>query len=137
MLIFYKKVINFLLPKKLIQIVTLLCIVTSGCAYQAPLATIPARQIETQKITLGSVQRFVKKGASSSDVINALGSPNIVTSNQDGSETWVYDKIVAEAEMASGQNTAVTTRSSRTMIVTVKFDKDQKVDNVAYRQTSY
>ena len=109
----------------------------SGCAYQAPLATIPARQIETQKITLGSVQSSVKKGASSSDVINALGSPNIVTSNQDGSEMWVYDKIVTEAEMASGQNTAVTTRSTRTMIVTIKFDKSQRVDTVSYRQTSY
>ncbi len=116
---------------------TILGIFSSGCAYQAPLATIPARQIETQKITLGSVQRFVKKGAASGDVINALGSPNIVTTNQDGTETWVYDKIVAEAEMASGQNTAVTTRSTRTMIVTIKFDKNQKVDTVAYRQTSY
>ena len=128
---------KYFLFKKTYLLLTLLSIFVSGCAYQAPLATIPARQVETQKITLGSVQRFVKKGAANDDVINALGSPNIVTTNQDGTETWVYDKIVAEAEMASGQNTAVTTRSTRTMIVTIKFDKNQKVDTVAYRQTSY
>jgi len=128
---------SLFLPQKTYLTFTILSIFTSGCAYQAPLATIPARQIETQKITLGSVQSSVKKGASSSDVINALGSPNIVTSNQDGSEMWVYDKIVTEAEMASGQNTAVTTRSTRTMIVTIKFDKSQRVDTVSYRQTSY
>jgi outer membrane protein assembly factor BamE (lipoprotein component of BamABCDE complex) len=128
---------SLFLPQKTYLTLTILSIFTSGCAYQAPLATIPARQIETQKITLGSVQSSVKKGASSSDVINALGSPNIVTSNQDGSEMWVYDKIVTEAEMASGQNTAVTTRSTRTMIVTIKFDKSQRVDTVSYRQTSY
>lgn len=128
---------SLFLPQKTYLTSTILSIFISGCAYQAPLATIPARQIETQKITLGSVQSSVKKGASSSDVINALGSPNIVTSNQDGSEMWVYDKIVTEAEMASGQNTAVTTRSTRTMIVTIKFDKSQRVDTVSYRQTSY
>ena len=128
---------SLFLPQKTYLTFTILSIFISGCAYQAPLATIPARQIETQKITLGSVQSSVKKGASSSDVINALGSPNIVTSNQDGSEMWVYDKIVTEAEMASGQNTAVTTRSTRTMIGTIKFDKSQRVDTVSYRQTSY
>jgi hypothetical protein len=50
----------------------------------SPLAIIPARKIEIQKITLGNVQMVVKKGASSTDVIQALSSPNIVTSNKDG-----------------------------------------------------
>jgi len=104
---------------------------------QAPLAVIPARQIETQKITLGAVQSQVKKGASSSDVINALSSPNIVTSNADGSETWVYDKVSTEQENAAGSNGNVSVRSTRTMMVVVKFDKSHIVDSVQYRQTSY
>jgi hypothetical protein len=108
----------------------------SACV-QAPLAAIPARQVETQKITLGSVQMIVKKGASSADVIGALSSPNIVTSNNDGTETWVYDKIMTEAESAVGSNSSVSVRSTRTMIVVIKFDKASRVETVQYRQTSY
>jgi hypothetical protein len=104
---------------------------------QAPLVTIPARQVETQKITLGNVQMVVKKGATNADVIGALSSPNIVTSNNDGTETWVYDKIMTEAEYAQGENSGVGVRSSRTLIVVIKFDKNSRVETVQYRQTSY
>jgi len=108
-----------------------------SCAPKVPLAVIPARQIETQKTTLGNVQRIVKKGASNADVIEALSSPNIVTTNNDGTETWVYDKVLTEAEYVQGQNSGVAVRSTRTMIVVIKFDKNSKVDTVQYRQTSY
>ena len=112
-----------------------------GCA-QAPIATIPARQIETQKITLGNVQQVVKKGAPKEDVIAALSSPNIVTSNPDGTETWVYDKVSTEAEVVANSSffrgdSAVAVKSTRTMIVVIRFDKTNKVDTVTYRQTSY
>ena len=61
-----------------------LFLLLSGCVIppQAPLAAIPARQVETQKVTLGNVQMVVKKGASNADVIGALSSPNIVTTNK-------------------------------------------------------
>jgi hypothetical protein len=103
----------------------------------APLAIIPARQVETQKVTLGNVQMIVKKGASSADVVAALSSPNIVTTNNDGTETWVYDKIVTESERAVGANGSVSVTATRTMIVVIKYDKSGKVENVQYRQTSY
>lgn len=107
-----------------------------GCQYN-PLATIPARKQETQKITLGSVQSQVKNGVSSADVINALGSPNIVTTNSDNTETWVYDKILSETEVTSGSFGAVKTQTSKTLLVTIKFNKQNKVEDVKYRQTSY
>lgn len=106
----------------------------AGCA---PQALIPARQIETQRITLGNVQLIVKKGASSSDVIGALSSPNIITSNRDGTETWVYDKIATESEYAGGFNSRTSMTSSRTLIVVIKFDLNGRVEKVDYRQTSY
>ena len=113
------------------------CYALLGCAPPVPFATIPARQIETQKVTLGNVQRIVKKGASSAEVVGALSSPNIVTSNKDGTETWVYDKIMSEAETATGPNAAVSVSSTRTMIVVIKFDQAHRVETVQYRQTSY
>ena len=114
-----------------------LCCALLGCSSPAPFATIPARQIETQKVTLGNVQMIVKKGASSADVISALSSPNIVTSNKDETETWVYDKIMTESETAHGNNGMVSVRSTRTMIVVIKFDREHRVETVQYRQTSY
>ena len=108
-----------------------------ACSQPAPLAVIPARQIQTQKITLGAVQSTVKKGASTADVINALSSPNIVTSNSDETETWVYDKLATEQETATGSNGSVSVTSSRTLIVVIKFDKNRLVESVQYRQTSY
>lgn len=106
----------------------------AGCA---PLATIPNRQVETQKITLGNVQAAVKRGVTNADVVSVLGSPNIVTSNKDGTETWVYDKISTESESASGIGSSVKVTSTRTMIVVIKFDKYSTVESVQYRQTSY
>jgi outer membrane protein assembly factor BamE (lipoprotein component of BamABCDE complex) len=109
------------------------CVTTQG----PPLATIPARQVETQRITLGALQMNVKPGVSGDDVIKALGSPNIVTSNSDKTETWVYDKMMVENEVAVGSGAAVSTRSTRTMIVRIKFDGNKKVEDVSYRQMSY
>jgi len=107
----------------------------NGC--QAPLATIPSRQVETAKITLGGVQSRIKQGVASAEVIDVLGSPNIVTSNPDKTETWVYDKVVTEAEVATGWSSAVTTKSTRTFLVVIKFGLDKRVESVTYRQTSY
>ena len=122
---------------KLISLGGAFCLLLTACAPSVPLATIPARQVETQKITLGNVQMVVKKGATNADVIGALGSPNIVTSNKDGTETWVYDKITAEAEYVQGRSSGVAVASTRTMMVVVKYDKSSRVEEVQYRQTSY
>jgi hypothetical protein len=106
----------------------------TGCA---PQTLIPSRQSETQKITLGSVQRLAKVGGTNSDAIAALGSPNIVTTNRDGTETWVYDKVATESEYAGGFNSSTKMSSSRTFIVVIKFDKNSVIEKVDYRQTSY
>ena len=126
----------------------LLTLLTSACApppqqvYQAPLASIPGRQIDVQRISFGSAQQIkgrVDKGeiVSGDTVIQALGTPNVITSNSDNTETWVYDKVLTEKEGAIGQNTAVQTQSSRTMMIVIKFNNKHSVENIIYRQTSY
>lgn len=127
------------LDSKIVSVLSV-CVVNlflvTGCT-QAPLASIPSRQLDTQKTTLGNVQSRVRVGASSEDVIMALSSPNIVTSNPDGTETWVYDKISSESEYATGYNSGVSVKSTRTLIVVIKFNKSSQVESVQYRQTSY
>jgi len=85
---------------------------------------------------------------SGADVIQALSSPNIVTTDKDGLETWVYDKISTEYEYVTAQDngwllsprdqsSGVSTSSQRTLIVVIKFDQDRKIKNLQYRQTTY
>ncbi len=132
-----------------IPLYTLVVLTLAGCVERqvAPIATIPARQIETQKITLGASQ-MLKVGMAGSDVIDALSSPNIVTTDKDGLETWVYDKISNEYEYVSArddgwffsprnQNSGVSTSTQKTLIVVIKFDGNKKIKSLQYRQTSY
>lgn len=119
-----------------------------GCAPQTvPLNNIPARKIETQKLAVGSAQ-ILKRGMSGADVISSLGSPNVITTDKDGFETWVYDKISNEYEYITAQDggwllgpksqqSGVEVKSQRTLIVVIKFDETKKISNVQYRQTSY
>lgn len=130
-----------MLSRSVFPLLSLVVFLVAACT---PLAVIPAREIETEKITLGSVQSRVKVGVGGGEVIAALGSPNIVASNTDGTETWVYDKIMTEQEKAVGRfpafifrDTNVSVKSSRTMIVTVRFDTAKRVSDVKYRQMSY
>ncbi len=106
-------------------------------ACQAPLAVIPERVIETKKITLGDVQSSIKPGVSKSQVIEKMGSPNIVSSNSAGGETWVYDKFSAESEYSNGFSSGVSSKSTRTMMVVIDFNALGIATSVKYRQTSY
>jgi len=54
-----------------------------------------------RRMTVGIVQREIRQGMSPADVAAALGSPNIVTKDADGKETWIYDKIATEASFST------------------------------------
>lgn len=90
------------------------------------------------------------------EVAEALGSPNIVTTDQDRNETWIYDKIstqVSESESRGATGTlrylevwgpiAAATRSTRrtssqrTLTVIIKFDEDDRVRDFAYHTSRF
>ena len=50
----------------------------------------------TDKLTVGTVQKEIKKGMSGAEVATVLGSPNIVTKDKSEVETWIYDKVSTE-----------------------------------------
>src|SRR3989337_1314998 len=59
---------------------------------------------QEREMTVGVVQKEIRVGMSQADVAEALGSPNIVTKDSVGDETWIYDKIATEASYSrSGQ----------------------------------
>ena len=48
---------------------------------------------QERQMTVGTVQKEIRKGMSAADVAETLGSPNIVTTDAEGREVWIYDKI--------------------------------------------
>jgi outer membrane protein assembly factor BamE (lipoprotein component of BamABCDE complex) len=54
-----------------------------------------------REFTLGLVQKDLKVGMNQTEVVSALGSPNMVTRNGQGREAWVYDKVASEARLHS------------------------------------
>jgi len=101
------------------------------------------------RTTLGNVQRNLRKGMTTTDVLEVMGSPNIVTSGDNGSETWVYDKIATDTVhsesgaywfvVVSGGSgsSGATSESQRTLTVIIKFDEQKKVADLAYHSSRF
>ena len=100
-------------------------------------------------MSVGVVQREIRKGMTGGEVATVLGSPNIVTSGPGGTEVWVYDRTFSQVEAASastgvwfvigttGSNAGVTRSSQSTLTVVIKFDAEKKVADVAYHQSKF
>jgi len=104
---------------------------------------------DDERLTVGKVQKEIRVGMSGASVAAALGSPNIVTTDEEGREVWIYDKLNSERVVsqsgsgvwllffaASGRAGAART-SQRTLTVIIKFDKGGKVRNFAYHATRF
>ena len=112
------------------------------------------------KLTLGKVQQTLKKGMSQGEIVVALGSPNMVTSDANGLETWVYDKLSTEvnsnsqkksfnllggvigskigvgATGGSSSKNSNTTSSQKTLTVVLKFIGN-KLETYTYNASSF
>lgn len=123
--------------------ILLLALICTGCAPQCEDCPIE------RQFTLGVAQREICQGMSSADVATALGSPNIVTKDSEGKETWIYDKIatdVRQSSRASGVFLLILsgcreenrcTSSQKTLTIVIKFDKNSLVDTVSYHASKF
>ena len=59
-----------------------------------------------RKVTVGNVQKNIKKGMPASEVADVMGSPNIVTSDGPNAESWIYDKIATEVSYSKSSQGA-------------------------------
>ena len=94
--------------------------------------------------TLGKVQSSVRQGMPQDHVVACLGSPNIVTNDEHGNETWVYDKIASEGAYSSSKGGFFDMRSSgayentqKTLTVMIKFDRQKRVQSLNYHQSKF
>lgn len=144
---------------KALYLLPVLLITLSGCASVADHRKALDDSSE-QKLTLGVAQKEIKVGMSQADVAKALGSPNMVTKDKDGVETWIYDKVSTEYAYSSstggisslvfalGGNVAgavggsssrssgASSRTQRTLTIIIKFS-DSVVKEFTYNATSF
>lgn len=98
-------------------------------------------------LSIGKVQREIKVGMSSADVVAALGSPNMVTTDDKRRESWVYDKVSTEAMVSTSSgmrflwfpadNKGTASRSQRTLTIIIKFDEKNLVRDFAYHTSKF
>lgn len=117
--------------------------------------------IGAQNLTIGTVQSQLKKGMTGGEVATVMGSPNIVSTDANGNEVWIYDKISSNKNYsnssasgggilgvfggaaggifgASGSSSAgASSTSQKTMTVIVKFDENKAVRDIAYHTSRF
>ena len=121
---------------KTITLISLSSILLFSCAANKP--------TDSNNLTLGSVQSKIYKGQSQSDVLEALGSPNIVTNN-DGREVWTYDRISSDKKSEAGgfwflfvgKSSASSSSSSKSLTVIITFDDKKNVLDFTYQSLKY
>lgn len=101
------------------------------------------------RMTVGKVQREIRVGMSSAEVAQVLGSPNIVSTDEERREVWIYDKIATDHAQSSSSggvdililgvsaSAGASSTSQRTLTVIIKFDKLGKVRDFAYHTTRF
>jgi len=134
----------------------LVVLVTAGCSASHHAADVRAAD-DVDRITVGTVQKEIRIGMSAADVASVLGSPNIVTTEEQRQETWIYDKISSDVTYSRSSGTIVglifggsgggagaastdtgsTSSSQRTLTVIIKFDSNNLVRDFSYHTSRF
>lgn len=145
--------------KNLIGIV-LIPVILAGCASAGDHRR--AVQDDTgDRLTVGTVQKEIRVGMSGADVAAVLGSPNIVSTDEERREVWIYDKVATDFVQSSssggisalilgfgssggalgggnyGSSAGASSRSQRTLTIIIKFDLEGKVRDFAYHTARF
>lgn len=102
---------------------------------------------EGDNLSIAKVQKEIKIGMSSADVVLVLGSPNMVTTDDKRRESWVYDKVSTEGMVSTSSgsrflwlpadNKAAVSRTQKTLTIVIKFDEKGMVRDFAYNTSKF
>ncbi|MBN1829835.1 MAG: hypothetical protein JW884_11935 [Deltaproteobacteria bacterium] len=151
--------------RKFIILISLTLFFVLSCVPAYKHANDVQEGLQGDRLSVGKVQREIRKGMYSADVIQVLGSPNILSTDDQGREVWVYDKIATDhvystsqggiSALILGATTAGTgivgggigpsfssgsgasSVSQRTLTVIIKFDETGKVRDFAYHSSRF
>ena len=114
-------------------------------------------------LSLGKVQSQIKKGMNQTEVLEVLGSPNIVTKNSNGDEVWTYDRIgtfqsssnnasatIGQAQLGRGfwaflfggttnsvQSNSDRNTESKSLTVIITYNESKVVSDFTYQSLKY
>ncbi len=80
--------------------------VLTACSATHHAADVGAATDATE-LTVGTVQKEIRIGMSAAEVAEVLGSPNIVTTDEERRESWIYDKIATDVAYSRSQGAIV------------------------------
>lgn len=115
---------------------------------------------EADRLTVGTVQREIRVGMPGAEVARVLGAPNIVTTDDERREVWVYDRVATEtvysesrggvmalvlaggtavgaAAPAYGSTAGARSTTQRTLTVIVRFDRESRVRDFSYHASQF
>ena len=137
-----------------------LVLIGAGCS-TAPQHRADVQDESMDRVTVGVVQKEIRIGMPGSAVIESIGSPNVVTTNADRNEVWVYDKFatdIVHSESSGGvwglifgpigsagagvlgsaqQSSGARSTSQRTLTIVIHFDADHRVSDFAYHSSRF
>ena len=128
--------------------VLILSVLLCGCMTAAQHGK-QLQSTQEREITVGIVQKKISVGMSQADVAEALGSPNIVTKDSAGKETWIYDKIATEASYSKdrgdvwlilgvyGKEAGAVSTTQKTLTIIIKFNENGLVDSFSYHASKF
>ncbi len=105
--------------------------------------------LHEERMTVAKAQTEIKIGMPSSAVVEVLGSPNMVTTDAERRETWVYDRVSTNVQSSSSgsgvwlllfaakSKESQASSNQRTLTIIVKFDKNGLVRDFAYRTSTF
>ena len=125
--------------------VTLAALLLLGCA---------ANNSQINRLTLGTVQKTVYEGANQTEIMEALGEPNIITNNSSGRDVWTYDRISREVQASSGMvvtwwnpiswlagiasgSSSRSSTTSKSITVLITFDDNKRVTDFKYQRLEF
>jgi len=115
----------------------------------------------TPRLTVGTVQREIRVGLTGAEVVDVLGAPNVVTTDAERNETWVYEKVASESVHSTssagvaalilggggdtagagvgtlGRSAGATSRTQRTLTIVIRFGADARVREFSYRASQF
>ncbi len=138
-----------------LSLVAAAAITSSGCSATQHRAEV--RDDTIDRVTVGTVQREIRVGMPTADVAAILGAPNIVSTDGDRNEVWIWDKVSSDVaySRSSGviaglvvgssgggagggsKSAGASSSSQRTLTVIVRFDEADRVRDFSYRTSSF
>lgn len=142
----------------------LVAVMLGGCMSASQHAADVQQGVAGDKLTVGTVQKEIRNGMSGAEVAAALGSPNIVSRDEQGREVWIYDRISTDTVYSSSeggvsslilggfggsgilgglgggggqQSAGAKSTSQRTLTIIIKFDEAGKVSSFAYHSSRF